>query len=89
MTFRIAIIDFVFFAGLSIGSGIAGRVNEYLGYKGIYFIGFVCQLSALIYGILAIHEKKKDQVSASYFGNNVKQLKSPFEFCGKIFYPDG
>jgi len=58
-TLRIAVIDFVFFTGLAIGTGVAGRVNEYGGFKAIYSIGLVCQFLAFIYGILAIKENKK------------------------------
>ena len=66
-TLRIAVIDFVFFTGLAIGTGVAGRVNEYGGFKAIYSIGLVCQFLAFIYGILAIKENKKTLVSKMGF----------------------
>ena len=64
-TLRIAVIDFVFFAGLAIGTALSGPVFEYLGYIGVFSLGLTWQSMALIYGVLCIKEKTNNQVMMS------------------------
>jgi len=59
-TLRIAIVDLIFYIGVSIGYGVAGKVNERFGYEGNYTIGVIFQSLAIIYAVFAIKEKKKN-----------------------------
>ena len=61
-TLRIAVIDFVFFAGLAIGTALSGPVFQYLSYIGVFSLGLTWQSMALIYGVLCIKEKPNNQV---------------------------
>ena len=77
-------IDFVFFTGLAIGTGVAGRVNEYGGFKAIYSIGLVCQVLGFIYGILAIKENKKTLVSKMCFFSESYTAKRRKDYSGVL-----
>ena len=84
-TLRIAVIDFVFFAGLAIGTALSGPVFQYLSYIGVFSLGLTWQSMALIYGVLCIKEKTNNQVMSSsrpYFCF----LASSINTLSKFFY---
>jgi MFS family permease len=57
-TVRIAIVDFVFFSGMAIGSGISGKIFVKFGYIAIYSIGGVLQVLAILYAVFFVKESK-------------------------------
>ena len=83
-TLRIAVIDFVFFAGLAIGTALSGPVFEYLGYIGVFSLGLTWQSMALIYGVLCIKEKTNNQVMMSCSRTDFCFLASSIN--SKFFY---
>ena len=52
-------IDFVFFTGMSLGSGISGKINTKFGYEAIYGSACILQILAMLYAIIFVKDTSK------------------------------
>lgn len=55
-TARIALVDFVFFTGLAIGSGVSGKIYTNFGYVAIYAPAAILQILAIVYALIFVKE---------------------------------
>jgi len=76
-TARIAIMDFVFFAGIAIGKGVAGIILTTYGYEVIYGAAAIMNVLAILYALFFVTESDKIRIEKGMPSYKAKDGQKP------------